>query len=115
MNARKIDGNDIKHALLQKGMTLKAFAEKYDYSYRLTSEVVRGINKGSYGKGREILEKLREVANEDQAAEAIGNYPEEPVNVWSLETAKEGSASPFSAIVIHKPTDYKIPDSLLEG
>lgn len=70
MNATKIDGNDIKHALLKKGMSLKDFASKYEFSYRLTSDVVRGLNKGSYGKGREILEKLLEETSETNETNA---------------------------------------------
>lgn len=64
MNAGKIDGNGIKHALYLKGMNLKTFAEKYGFDYQLTSDVVRGKNKASYGKGRELLEKLLEVISE---------------------------------------------------
>ena len=66
MNAEKIDGNDIKHRLGQKGMNLTSFAKKYDFKYRLVSDVVRGMNLGKYGKGREILEKLHEVIDKDK-------------------------------------------------
>jgi len=65
MKATKIDGNDIKHRLGQKGMNLTTFSEQFGFRYRLVSDVVRGMNLGKYGKDREILEKLNEVIAED--------------------------------------------------
>lgn len=65
MKATKIDGNDIKHRLGQKGLNLTSFSKQYGFKYRLVSDVVRGMNLGKYGKGREIMEKLNEVIAED--------------------------------------------------
>jgi len=57
--ADKARANEIKHNLRQKeGLTLKGFAEKYGYSYRTVSDVVRGIRRGYYGECREVAEKL---------------------------------------------------------
>lgn len=60
MTAIKAQSNNIKHQLrLQHQLTLKAFAEKYGYSYRNVSDCVRGHCAGNYGAGRDILEKLQ--------------------------------------------------------
>jgi len=68
MKATKIDGNDIKHKLGKKGLNLTSFSEQYGFNYRLVSDVVRGLNRGGYGKGRDILEKLLEVTSEGEGA-----------------------------------------------
>lgn len=66
MSSTKIDGNEIKHRLGQKGMNLVSFAEKYHFQYRMVSDVVRGINRGNYGKGRDVLDKIHEVLASDE-------------------------------------------------
>lgn len=54
--------DEIKHRLrTQHGMTLKAFAEQYGFPYLLVSHVLRGINRATFGKGREIADKLNEL------------------------------------------------------
>lgn len=50
--------NQIKHALRMQGLTLRAFAEANGFKVRAVSDVVRGINRGRFGKGREIREAL---------------------------------------------------------
>lgn len=52
-------GNLIKHQLRQQGLTLKSFAERNALSYRDVSDVVRGVRKGNFGKGREIVDLLK--------------------------------------------------------
>jgi len=73
MTTNQTRGNHIKHQLLmQHNLKLKGFAEKYNFPYTLVSDVVRGINRCNYGKGKEIKDKLIEL---------IGALdPEEPVD-----------------------------------
>lgn len=44
-------GQKAKARIYERGMTLKQFAELNNISYRVVSEVVRGVNKGLYGEG----------------------------------------------------------------
>ena len=54
--------DEIKHRLRERHqMTLKAFAAKYDYHYITVSHVVRGLNKGSFGQGRLVADKLADL------------------------------------------------------
>lgn len=50
--------NDIKHRLYQKKSTLKQWAAENGYPYHTVSNVMRGLNKASFGIGREVAEKL---------------------------------------------------------
>lgn len=62
MTSTQTRGNHIKHQLLmQHNLKLKGFAEKYGFHYALVSDVVRGINRCNYGKGKEIKDKLIEL------------------------------------------------------
>jgi gp16 family phage-associated protein len=51
-------GDEVKHDLHINGSSLKKWAEEHDYPYRTVSDVVRGINKGTFGLGHEIAVKL---------------------------------------------------------
>jgi gp16 family phage-associated protein len=53
-----MNGQQVKQRLWRQGSTLKEWAEKNGYSARLVSDVVRGVNRGTYGKGHEIAVKL---------------------------------------------------------
>lgn len=50
--------NDIKHRLRQQKTTLKAWAKANGYEYHTVSNVMRGVNKATFGAGREVAEKL---------------------------------------------------------
>lgn len=62
MTTEKIRGNHIKHQLLiQHQLNMKDFAEKYQFPYAAVGYVVRGINRGNYGQGKLIADKLTEL------------------------------------------------------
>jgi gp16 family phage-associated protein len=50
--------DQVKHELHINGSSLRKWAEENGYPYRTVSDVVRGINKGSFGMGYEISLKL---------------------------------------------------------
>lgn len=50
--------NDIKQRLYERKLTLKAWAIANGYQYHTVSNVMRGVNKASFGAGREVAEKL---------------------------------------------------------
>lgn len=51
----KAQSNKIKHALRQRGYTVKSWALANGYKYRDVSDVLRGHRLGNYGAGRDIL------------------------------------------------------------
>lgn len=53
-----MNGQQVKRKLWREGSTLKKWAQENGYSPRLVSDVVRGVNRGTYGKGHEIAVKL---------------------------------------------------------
>ena len=65
-NTNKKQANDVKHRLRQQGLTLTEWGEKYGYTMRQVSDVVRGVNQANYGKGREIAEKLGLISPETE-------------------------------------------------
>lgn len=50
--------NDIKQRLYEKKMTVKQWAAQNGYQYHTVSNVLRGVNKATFGAGREVAEKL---------------------------------------------------------
>ena len=46
-----LTGDEAKQRVYGRGMTLKEFSTKAGVSYRVLSEVIRGVNKGLYGEG----------------------------------------------------------------
>lgn len=55
-------GNHIKHQLLiQHQLNMKDFAKKYHFPYAAVGYVVRGINRGNYGQGKVIKDKIIEL------------------------------------------------------
>lgn len=54
-----LTGAEVKTRLReQHGMTLKQWAEKNQFPYETVSNVVRGINRGTYGMGYRIAAAL---------------------------------------------------------
>ena len=49
---------EVKTRLREQGLTLKQWAEKNRYPYDTVSNVVRGINRGTYGMGHRIAVQL---------------------------------------------------------
>lgn len=61
--------NAIKHQLRTRyGLTVKAWAAREGFSYQTVSQVLRGVNKGSFGEGREIAIRLGLISNEADKA-----------------------------------------------
>ena len=50
--------NDIKHRMHLRKTTLKQWAAENGYQYHTVSNVLRGVNKATFGAGREVAEKL---------------------------------------------------------
>lgn len=58
MEITKERANEIKHRLHKQGMTLKSWCLANNFKYYTASNVLRGINKATFGEGREVAEKL---------------------------------------------------------
>lgn len=56
--ARPLSGDEVKTRLREQGTTLKDWAKRHGYPYHTVSNVVRGINRGSYGMGHRIAVAL---------------------------------------------------------
>lgn len=56
-----VDRNAVLHALRKRDSTLKSWAAANGYGYRNASNVLRGINRASFGAGKEIAEKLNKL------------------------------------------------------
>jgi gp16 family phage-associated protein len=53
-----LTGEQAKTRVYERGMTLTQFAEQNNLSYRVVSEVIRGVNKGLYGEGHRAAKAL---------------------------------------------------------
>lgn len=51
-------GQRAKHDIHMRGSTLKRWAEEKGFPYRTVSDVVRGVNKATYGVGYEVAVAL---------------------------------------------------------
>lgn len=51
-------GAEVKTSLHERGMTVKAWAEKNGFPYATVSHVLRGVNRGTYGMGYRIAVAL---------------------------------------------------------
>lgn len=51
-------GLEVKRKLHSEGKSLRQWADDNGYPYHLVSNVVRGINRGTFGKGYEVAKKL---------------------------------------------------------
>lgn len=63
-----MNGEQVKRKLWREGSTLKAWAKENGYTERLVSDVVRGVNRATYGKGYEIAVKLGMKSDKREAA-----------------------------------------------
>lgn len=56
---RALTGEEVKTRLRERdGLTLKAWAKKRGYPYHLVSNVVRGVNRATFGTGYRIAVEL---------------------------------------------------------
>lgn len=55
---RPLSAEEVKTRLREQGTTLKAWAEKRGYPYGTVSQVVRGINRATFGVGHRIAVEL---------------------------------------------------------
>ena len=53
-----LTADEVKTRLKEQGLTLKAWAEKKKYPYDTVSDVVRGVNRATYGLGHRIAIEL---------------------------------------------------------
>lgn len=51
-------GETAKRKLREQGKTIKQWADEHGYPYVLVSRVIRGVQKGNYGKGHEVAVAL---------------------------------------------------------
>lgn len=51
-------GQRVKHELHMRGSSLKRWAQEQGYPYRTVSDVVRGVNKATFGVGHEVAVAL---------------------------------------------------------
>jgi gp16 family phage-associated protein len=63
-----MNGQQVKRKLWSQGSTLARWAQENGYTARLVSDVVRGVNRATYGKGYEIAVKLGMKSEEQEAA-----------------------------------------------
>lgn len=61
---RVIDRDAAIHALRLKGTNLRRWCEENGFGYMNASAVLRGINRCTFGRGRIIAERLRDVIRE---------------------------------------------------
>ncbi|WP_375184027.1 DNA-binding protein [Aquabacterium sp.] len=52
------NGEQAKAWVYSQGMTLRQFAETHRLTFRVVSEVIRGVNKGLYGEGHRAAKAL---------------------------------------------------------
>lgn len=58
VTGKVLTGDQAKARVYSMGMTLRDFANKKGLSYRVVSEVIRGVNKGLYGEGHKAAKAL---------------------------------------------------------
>lgn len=58
MSETVLTGDEVKTRLRERGLTLKKWAEQRKYPYTTVSNVVRGINRATYGMGHRIAVEL---------------------------------------------------------
>ena len=51
-------GEQAKRKLYQQGITLRQWAKEHNFDYVAVSRVIRGVQKGNYGKGHAIAVAL---------------------------------------------------------
>lgn len=55
---RELTAAEVKTQLRERGETLKSWAEKKGYPYDTVSQVVRGVNRATFGMGHRIAVEL---------------------------------------------------------
>lgn len=58
LGQRSLTSEEVKTRLREQGTTLKAWAAARGYPYETVSQVVRGINRGTFGMGHRIACEL---------------------------------------------------------
>lgn len=58
VSSRVLSGEQAKNRIYGMGKTLSQFAKENNLSYRIVSEVIRGVNKGLYGEGHRAAKAL---------------------------------------------------------
>lgn len=58
VSSRVLSGEQAKTRIYGMGKTLVQFAKENGLSYRVVSEVIRGVNKGLYGEGHRAAKAL---------------------------------------------------------
>lgn len=51
-------GEQVKRKLRAEGKTIREWAREHGFPYVLVSRVIRGVQRGNYGKGHEIAVAL---------------------------------------------------------
>ncbi|VVE55673.1 phage-related DNA-binding protein [Pandoraea iniqua] len=51
-------GEQVKRKLRSEGKTIRQWADENGFSYILVSRVIRGVQRGNYGKGHDIAVAL---------------------------------------------------------
>lgn len=51
-------GEQVKRKLRSEGKTIRQWADEQGFSYILVSRVIRGVQRGNFGKGHEIAVAL---------------------------------------------------------
>jgi len=68
MTTAKAHSNNIKHELRKRyGLTLTDLAGQNGWKFRDVSDTVRGVRIGTFGKGREVADKIKELTGLDPA------------------------------------------------
>lgn len=57
-----VNRNAVLHALRKQGTNLRKWCDSEGYGYRNASDVLRGVSRAQYGAGKEIADKLNEIA-----------------------------------------------------
>ena len=57
-SSQTLTGEQAKERIRKDGFTIKRWAHKRGFDFRLVSDVIRGVNKGNYGKGHEVAVAL---------------------------------------------------------
>ena len=57
-HSNSLTGAEVKTKLRREGSSLKVWANQNGYPYDTVSQVIRGVNRGTFGLGYEIAKKL---------------------------------------------------------
>ncbi|MFC5472554.1 DNA-binding protein [Paraherbaspirillum soli] len=51
-------GEQVKRKLRQQGTTMRQWAHEHGFNYILVSRIIRGVQKGNFGKGHQVAVAL---------------------------------------------------------